>query len=87
MGARDRALQHHDVVGDVRTVGIDAHVGDRGDQLRVVVAHRITTEAVLVPRFIVVRGLGAERCHDRVEVVGVLAGDVLLDLPKPVRAE
>src|SRR4029078_4661649 len=73
--AGDRALQHHHVVGDVRTVRIDVEVGDGGDQLRVVVAHRVAPEAVFVPRFVVIRGFRTERFHDRGPGMVVLAGD------------
>jgi hypothetical protein len=62
---------------DVFSLHVDEKIGNAAEQIGVVRTHAVATGVTIVPRFVVVpRGI-AERTHDAVEIVGVLATHVL----------
>jgi len=63
----------------MRSLNSDMQIGKGAEQRPVIVAHGAVSGVMLVPRLVVVRRFGAESAHDPVEVVGVLASDVLFD--------
>ena len=57
---------------------LDHEIGERPQQLRVIRADTTRAGAVVVPRLVVEPRIGPERRHHRLEIVSVLAADVLL---------
>src|SRR2546423_3838509 len=82
MRARQLDLEHDGILRDMAVLHLDVKVGRRAQQRLVVGADPLETLVVLGPRRVVIESAGAERRHETVEIVRVLASDVFLDLPE-----
>jgi hypothetical protein len=69
----DEALGRHVTVLDV-----DYQVGQRTQELGVIRAHAVAAYAVISPRLIIITRVYSERRHEPVQVMPILASDVLV---------
>jgi len=69
MRAVDDGVQYYPLDGDVAVDHIDPEVARGGHQLFIVGLNMVAPDAMIVPRLIIVAGVGAERAENSLEIM------------------
>jgi hypothetical protein len=78
VGAADANLERHAILSHESLRYVDAEIGKRSEQVRVVPPHRIATVMVFIPGLIVIPCPVTKSGHDPRQIVGVFSIHVLL---------
>jgi len=78
VGSPDDHLEHNAVAGRVPVYDLDYEIGQGPQEVGVIRAYACAVGAVVAPRLVVEPSISPERRHDRLEIVPVLAANVLV---------